>query len=310
MQSARAAALLLTILVFAAACGDDGSVPAESTVPTVDTTSAPPTTIAPGTSPTTVVATTPRGTSPPGDQATASDVIDGDSFMALVDDQEVEVRLLGINAPERNDCFGFEARDRLAAMLANDFVLVADTGDDVDQFGRLLRYAYVGERNVGERMVKEGYAFALATGHTERDAFRRVYRQAINTRAGMWQPDACGDATTASIGISALEFNPTGPDSDDLNGEWVTFQNAGGGDVDLSGWELRDESSRNSYEFSDGQILTGGNEVTVRVGCGEDSQLELFWCSEAPVFNNDGDSAILQDTFGNIVTEFIYEGTG
>ena len=147
---------------------------------------------------------------------------------------------------------------------------------------------------------------------------RVVEREAVDVHGG-WAATCFAIVDRCSFDVSAWLVADTGDDVDHRclsHGEPPRYR-AGLGAVPprhsqrcLSGWELRDESSRNSYEFSDGQILTGGNEVTVRVGCGEDSQLELFWCSEAPVFNNDGDSAILQDTFGNIVTEFIYEGTG
>ena len=78
----------------------------------------------------------------------------------------------------------------------------------------------------------------------------------------------------------------------------------GDADANLTGWSLRDESTRHRYEFPDVNVAPG-QLVRVRTGCGTDEvgsgQIELFWCDpEPPVWNNGGDTAFLLDFNGSI----------
>ena len=50
---------------------------------------------------------------------------------------KLEVRIIGVNTPESDECFSDEATDALGELVAgNDFVLVVDRSD-VDQFASL-----------------------------------------------------------------------------------------------------------------------------------------------------------------------------
>ena len=73
----------------------------------------------------------------PGDSVSVVQVLDGDSLVVEGAGAQTEVRLLGINAPERDECYDDAARSRLAE-LANDEVQLA--GAEEDRFGRALRY--------------------------------------------------------------------------------------------------------------------------------------------------------------------------
>ena len=46
-------------------------------------------------------------------------MFDGDSFLAIVDGGEEEVRLIGINAPERGECLADDARQALVELAAD-----------------------------------------------------------------------------------------------------------------------------------------------------------------------------------------------
>ncbi len=86
-------------------------------------------------------------------------VADGDT-LRLADGRRI--RLVQIDAPEAaSECFGREAANVLSA-LAPPGTLVELTRDprldDADRFGRLLRYASVGSRNVNLALVESGSA--------------------------------------------------------------------------------------------------------------------------------------------------------
>lgn len=257
------------------------------------------------------VAATTAGTSPQGDLAEVIRVFDGDSLIvALRDGSEAEVRLIGINAPENDECFGEESKRALQQSLADgDTTLLADA-DDQDQFGRVLRYLYVGGVNVNLKMIRSGDALALQTGHSMDDDFAESGDAAADAGLGMWAADACGgEVTLPSVSVVDFVFDPRGRDSDQLNEEWVVIANEEVHPVAMGAWVLRDESTKNRFRFPDDFVLEAGDEVTVRTGCGSATGLELFWCSPDPVWSNGGDTIILQRADGTVVARERFAGS-
>ena len=245
---------------------------------------------------------------PKGTAATVVYVFDGDSMEVDVDGRTEEVRLLGINAPEGDECFGDEARGALIDLIAErDLVLAKGSGDDIDQYGRLLRYVYVDDESVNGRMLAEGNAVTLQGDHRYNDEFVEIGNLAAGAMFGMWAPDACGPAPPPGATITSVEHDPPGPDDAHLNDEYVTISNEATKPLNLAGWTLRDESSRNRYSFR-GLNLNPGQNVTVRTGCGEDRNDTVYWCSERSIWSNDGDTVILQDRHGNVADRWTYAG--
>jgi micrococcal nuclease len=231
---------------------------------------------------------------------------DGDSMEVDIDGQTEEVRLLGINAPEGDECFGDEARDALIDVLdGHDLVLAGDPADDTDRYGRLLRYVYVGGENVNGIMLADGHAVTLQGDHRYNDEFVEIGALSADAGVGMWAPDVCGPVPRPGATIIEVRYDPPGPDDERLNDEYVTISNEGTEPLNLAGWMLRDESSQNRYVF-DGFNLKPGMSVTVRTGCGEDRPDTVYWCSERSIWSNGGDTAILQDRHGNVADRWAY----
>lgn len=233
-------------------------------------------------------------------------VLDGDSIEVSSDGETEEVRLLGINAPEGDECFGDQARDALINIVdGHDLFLVEGADAHVDRYGRLLRYVYVGGENVNGRLLADGTAVALQGDHRHNDSFVEIGTLAAEAGHGMWAPDACGPAATIGPAIDELRYNPPGPDDEHLDDEYATIVNAGIDAVDLTDWILRDESSQNRFQFA-GVVLEPGDRVTVTTGCGSDRADRVYWCAHDPVWSNAGDTAILQDGHGNVVDRWMY----
>lgn len=88
-------------------------------------------------------------------------VVDGDTVNVRVGGQDETVRILGINAPETDQCWGSEATRAAARLLDGAAVtLVADpTQSDRDRYGRLLRYVGLADgTDVGRQLVEDGDA--------------------------------------------------------------------------------------------------------------------------------------------------------
>lgn len=237
------------------------------------------------------------------------EVFDGDSLLVSTRDGEVEVRLLGINAPESSECHGDVALHDLEDLLdSGELTLVADS-DDTDRYGRVLGYLYVDGLNVNLALIANGDAVAVQSDHTDNEEFALMSDAAFDGGVGLWAPDACGSAQiTNSVAIVDYVYNPAGRDEEAMNDEWVAIGNTGAEGVDMSDWILRDESTQNRFRFPDGFILAPTSEVLVRSGCGRDGTAELYWCADGPVWSNGGDTVILQLPDGTVVARDRYPG--
>jgi endonuclease YncB( thermonuclease family) len=87
--------------------------------------------------------------------ATVDHWADGDTVVTELG----TVRLIGINAPDVDEC-GYAHATKLAESLApagTTVTLILPSGhDDTDDYGRLLRYVDVGTVDIGLRQVKKG----------------------------------------------------------------------------------------------------------------------------------------------------------
>lgn len=123
-------------------------------------------------------------------------VVDGDTFELEGGER---VRLIGVNAPESVkpnspvECFGKEASAFLKALLTDREVRLERDVSERDRYGRLLRYAYLGELFVNEYIVREGYATAASfpPDVARQDTLRAAELQARAEQKGLWDEHRC-----------------------------------------------------------------------------------------------------------------------
>lgn len=237
----------------------------------------------------------PDGSAPQAPAMVAPDVLDGDSLRTP---DGLEYRLIGINTPDRGECLAEAAAGRLEELVEEGVVFETDAELE-DQFGRRLVYAYAGDVLVNERLVEEGLALGL---HSEPNSLAtdRIFsamERAVAARVGLWDPEACGGGTVTSLEIVEVQANPRGPDEDHLDEEYVVLENTGTEVLDLTGWGVRDESTRNRYRFPNGFALRPGERVTITSGSGP-----LGFGTGSPIWNNAGDTVFVVDPGGRFVT--------
>lgn len=266
------------------------------------------------------VATSTPPTLPPVETrvvASVTSVTDGDTIEVRVDGISADVRLLGINAPESDECWGPEATAALTDLIDGRNVLLAEGDEDTDEFGRLLRYVYVDDPDgpifINSVMVSLGNAGGLSSGHEHSRRFKTLEASAFQSGVGMWGTFVCGDSEGLSadrpvIRVSDVQYDPDGPDNERLDEETVTIVNEGYGRVAISGWILRDESSRNRMTFPNGTVLAPGESITVVTGCEGGPSGSIHWCNDGAVWSNEGDTVIVSDTLGNTVIWNWYGG--
>lgn len=239
------------------------------------------------------------------------EVLDGDSLAVDLDGQREEVRLLGINTPEADECHGDAATEAMEAAAAGaEMVLVTGGEDDRDQFGRLLRHVFVDGVWINGRQVANGHAVALQTGEATESSLVEAEEDAFANSRGMWALDACGEIPPddeLAVTIGDIRYDPPGRDFENTDEEFVSIVNEGTSSVDLSGWTLRDESSQHRFEFPP-VTIDGGDALRVRTGCGDDGRRDLYWCAGDAVWSNGGDTVMLQNADGTVIARFKYAG--
>lgn len=236
-------------------------------------------------------------------------VTDGDTLRVLVGGHSEPLRLIGVDAPERNECLAAEATAYLAALVESRDLYLASDMTDRDRHDRLLRYVWVDDVFVNEALVRSGLAIArrYPPDLTYAEVLEEAQAWAHQAQVGMWAPGACGPSSDAEVVITHIEYDAPGDDSQNLNGEWVTISNRGLLRVHLGGWVLKDESASHRYAFPPGFMLSAGGSVNVHTGCGQDTPYTLYWCHQGSgIWNNDGDTCFLLDPSGNIHTTLGY----
>lgn len=100
-------------------------------------------------------------TAPTGVQGQVVNVIDGDTIDVSIDGAVFRVRYIGVNTPERDEPCYAEATAANRALVEDRTVMLVQDISDTDQYGRLLRYVYVGGTFVESSLVQNGFAEAV-----------------------------------------------------------------------------------------------------------------------------------------------------
>lgn len=232
-------------------------------------------------------------------------VDDGDTIHVSVGDDSLTLRLIGVNAPEHDECFGDAARDYLIGEIDGTHIGITRYG--TDQFGRTLADVWQGDVLLNISLVRIGMATALRSDrqYPNNQVMLAAENSAYEEGVGMWSPMACeasGDVPEIEFDLAQSQLNPDGPDDEVLDSEWIAIVNRGEETVDMSGWTLRDASSRNRLSFPGGVTLQPGQELRITSGCSSVPS----WCGTTSIWNNDGDLALLLDHHGRVVARARY----
>lgn len=135
-------------------------------------------------------------------------VVDGDTVDLEIGER---VRLIGIDAPEmwmdpptasqrqlsrsdgqaqsgRTGCFAEEAKNKLKELVEGKVARLEKDKSERDKYDRLLRYVFVDDNNIGEIMVREGFA-RLATYPPDTKyygVFKEAEKKARENKLGLW----------------------------------------------------------------------------------------------------------------------------
>ena len=228
---------------------------------------------------------------------TVSKVIDGDTIDLK---NNMRLRLIGINTPEKDMYFFEEAKAFMEIMVLGKQVKLEKDVTDKDMYGRYLRYVYLPDIFVNLEMIKSGFANAYTYPPDVKytDKFIEAERRARLNEAGLWQK------SPSEVLEVVLNYDAEGKDTENLNGEWVEIKNTGLKSLNLKNWTLKDLGT-NIYKF-EGCLLKPGETVFLYSGPGTDTTGKLYWNSSSPIWNNEHDTLYIRDNDGLLVYLFNY----
>ena len=117
-------------------------------------------------------------------RAVVTQVVDGDT---VVIDSGKRVRLIGVDTPERDTC-GFAAATAAMRRMVEERTVVLvnpDSVQDLDTYGRLLRFVDVGGRDAGLAQIRSGLGTARYDSrdgydeHPREDEYHRADRESV-----------------------------------------------------------------------------------------------------------------------------------
>jgi len=121
-----------------------------------------------------------------------SEVIDGDTIK--IESGEL-VRLIGIDAPEKNNCAYSESKKYLKNLIENKSVRLEKDILKIDKYNRLLRYVILPDAEnekkdilINQEIIKQGLALADRQSPNTRHAklFSSAQEKAIKNNLGIW----------------------------------------------------------------------------------------------------------------------------
>lgn len=119
---------------------------------------------------------------------TVYEVLSGDT-LKLEDD--VELRMIGIQAPAEKDPLFDEAVAALSELIRGKRVLAVSDEKTTDRYDRRLAYLYVDGVFINGEMVRLGYAYAQRWGKNTRHArfLKKIQDDARYSKRGLWSLD-------------------------------------------------------------------------------------------------------------------------
>lgn len=116
-----------------------------------------------------------------------SRVIDGDTIEINSSEGIEKIRLLGINTPEK-DMPGYGQAKSFLKPLEDKEISITYTLEDIDKYGRMLRYAFYNNLFLNEEILKQGLANLYIY---EEDKYtkqlRKVEESARQNQLGIWK---------------------------------------------------------------------------------------------------------------------------
>lgn len=110
-------------------------------------------------------------------------VMDGDTVFVKSGPFKAKLRLVNIDAPEKDQPYGKQSQESLQSLIGGKVIHVESKA--VDKFGRTIALVSIGDINVNEEQVRRGMAWAYSRSREGR-AYDILQSEAQQARRGLW----------------------------------------------------------------------------------------------------------------------------
>lgn len=172
----------------------------------------------------------------PKEPATLIKITDGDTIHVLINGEDLTIRMLGINAPEKNMPLANASKEFLEQFL-NQTVYLQRDKEDEDKYYRKLRYVFAenGSRNLNIELLELGFVNSyIFENLAYEEELLRAESQARNLRLGIWKKSE--EECASCIILNQLNAKD----------EFFIIQNTCGFSCELDGWFAKN-SGRSSF---------------------------------------------------------------
>lgn len=129
-------------------------------------------------------------------KVTIDRVVDGDTFVYYDGNEQVRVRMIGVDTPEsvhpdesRNTVWSKKVSKWVKKKLTGKKVKLKYDKDKYDQYGRVLAYVYLKKKMFQKTLLKKGYARAVyySPNGAHRAEFEKLQAWAKKHKKGFWK---------------------------------------------------------------------------------------------------------------------------
>jgi endonuclease YncB( thermonuclease family) len=226
-------------------------------------------------------------------------ITDGDTIKVLRGNEEIKIRLEGIDCPESHQAFGNKAKQATSDLAFGKIVTIQAKGKD--RYERTLADIILPDgTNLNRELVRSGFAWWYRK-YSKDESLGRLEDEAREAKRGLWAdnkpippwdwrhgqrtPPATAPPSRIEpngVEIIALLPNPAGPDR---GHEEVTLANSTAEEINLVGWKLRDRA---------------GNQFSLSGTIPAMSKRVIQMTDPSMPLNNDGDDLFLIDGSGAV----------
>lgn len=110
-------------------------------------------------------------------------IADGDTFTMLVNNQQIKIRLHGIDCPEKGQDFSIVAKEFLSSYVFEKVVTVQKM--DIDRYGRTIGMVVIDGVNINEKLLAVGLAWHYKT-YDKNPVWSKMEDDAKKSKKGLW----------------------------------------------------------------------------------------------------------------------------
>ena len=137
------------------------------------------------------------------DTYTLLKVIDWDTIKVENSNEEINVRMVGLDAPEKSttrywytECFWNEATNHLNEILSWITKIQVEqdpTQWETDKYWRLLWYVFLSWNNINQKMIEDGYWFEYTYNlpYKYQKTFKKAEKNARVNKLWLWDKNTC-----------------------------------------------------------------------------------------------------------------------